>query len=93
MSTTFVNTRYEIIKETKYLRFIKLERPPSKKTDIILIDSVSGNYTLGRIEWFGRWRQYCFFPYEETVWNIGCMKEVYEVLEDLKNKRNRNEKL
>jgi len=86
MSTIFTNTKFEIIKETKYLRFIKLERPPSKKTDIILIDSVSGNYTLGRIQWYAPWRQYCFFPYEETVWNTGCMEDVYEVINELKKR-------
>ena len=84
MSVRFVDTRYEIIKETKYLRFTKLERPSDKKTDIVIIDSISGGYTLGRIKWFPRWRQYCFFPEGETVWNKTCMEDVYEVIEELK---------
>ncbi len=77
----------KIIKETKYLRFIKLERPPNKKTDIIIIKSLSGGYILGRIQWFGRWRQYCFFAENNTIWNLGCMEDVYEVLCNLKAER------
>lgn len=88
MSVTFVKTKYEIIKETKYLRFTKLERPPDKKTDIVTISSISGDYLLGRIAWFPRWRQYCFYPYNDTVWNKGCMENVYEVIEQLRQDKN-----
>lgn len=94
MSTTVINTKYEVIKETKYLRFIKLERPPTKKTDIILIDSISHNITLGRIMWHAPWRQYCFFPDNNTLWNVGCMEDVYEVMVILKEeKKEFNEKV
>lgn len=85
--TSIIESKYVIIKETKYLRFTKLERDPNKKTDIIVIDSISGGYTLGNIQWFPRWRQYCFFPYSDTVWNKTCMKEVYDVIEELKAKK------
>jgi len=87
MSVTYVKTKYEVIKETKYLRFTKLERPPNKKTDTIIIESKSGGYILGRIQWFGRWRQYCFFAYNETIWNSGCLEDVNEVINELKEQK------
>lgn len=90
MSITHVKTKYEVIKETRYLRFTKIERPPDKKTDTIIIENKSGNYILGRIKWFGRWRQYCFFAENETIWNSGCMEDVYDVLKDLKKQKNEN---
>lgn len=31
---------------------------------------------LGEVRWFGRWRQYAFFPVSDTVWNSDCLDEV-----------------
>ena len=31
------------------------------------------NDILGEIKWFFAWRQFCFFPEFETVYNIGCL--------------------
>lgn len=31
---------------------------------------------LGTISWYGAWRQYTFFPYEDTVFNPDCMREI-----------------
>lgn len=35
---------------------------------------------LGRVKWYGPWRQYCFFPAGECVFNAGCLDEIYQFL-------------
>jgi len=53
--------------KTEWLTFGKLETPEIK-TDIWQVISVKGVF-LGDIKWFSRWRQYAFFPEEETIYN------------------------
>lgn len=74
---------YEIIKQTKYLIFAKLNRLPNKKTENIAIVSVSSGYLLGNIRWFGHWRQYSFFPLPKTIWNTGCLEDINDVIKTL----------
>ena len=74
-----------IIKETRYLQFV--EKPSNGKMKIIDIVNINHQKVIGQIKWFGRWRQYCFFPCEETVWNKTYMEDVYEVMNDLMEER------
>jgi hypothetical protein len=32
--------------------------------------------SLGQVKWYGPWRQYCFFPGADTVFNVGCMNDI-----------------
>ena len=73
----------EIIKETKYLVFIKLERSTHKKTEQIIISNIHHNQTIGHILWYGKWRQYCFFPFGDTIWNKDCLDDINAVIKDL----------
>jgi hypothetical protein len=76
----------KIIKETKYLRFIDVEAF-RQKTKIISIVNIHHDEVIGEIKWFGRWRQYCFYPSDNTIWNTGCLEDVYEVIKNLMNER------
>jgi hypothetical protein len=38
---------------------------------------------LGYIKWFGRWRQYAFFPAPETVWNPECLGDICHFINNL----------
>jgi len=42
---------------------------------------------LGEIKWFGKWRQYSFFPEPNTVFEKQCMKDIISFIEDLMLKR------
>jgi hypothetical protein len=61
--------------DTEHLRF-KSTPSESGKTAIVDIYSVASGDKLGQIRWFGRWRQYCFYPENLTIWNTGCMESV-----------------
>lgn len=74
-----------IIKETQYLRFV--EFPKREKTRIIAVMNIHHEQIIGMIKWFGRWRQYCFFPSSETVWNINCLNDVNSVIIMLADER------
>jgi hypothetical protein len=45
---------------------------------------------LGEIKWFGRWRQYAFFPEPNTVFEKQCLKDITNFLEKLMLERKNN---
>jgi len=62
--------------ESKYLKF-KLN--PLKKNgtkSVYWIISKTRGGILGEIKWYYRWRQYCFYPAEATLFNKGCMQDI-----------------
>jgi hypothetical protein len=75
----------KIIKETKYLCFINKE--VKLKTKIIGIMNKNHGEEIGLIKWFSKWRQYCFFPTNDTVWNTTCIEDIYDVISDLMDER------
>ncbi len=38
--------------------------------------------TLGTIEWYEPWRQFCFFPqrFSETVWSADCLSDLQDAI-------------
>ncbi|KKL86924.1 hypothetical protein LCGC14_1939890 [marine sediment metagenome] len=69
---------------TEYLEFWRVkEYPKTSKWEVV---SKSGS-NLGYIKWFARWRQYCFFPYEGTVFNRECMRDINVFIESQMNAR------
>lgn len=49
---------------------------PGRKTAIWRVVSRRRGDVLGIVQWFGRWRQYSFFPEPNTVFNQGCLKDI-----------------
>lgn len=76
----------ETIRETKYLYFVA-EDIPGRLTKIIHVVNRSSESTIATIEWYGSWRQYCFMPNPNTVWNPDCLKSVNEVISVLMEQR------
>jgi len=62
-----------------YIDYVLIESKP--KTDVFQVYSRSSLESLGEIKWYAPWRQYCFFPDEETVWSKGCLNEVNSLIE------------
>lgn len=62
------------------------------RTVRIIVTSKRHLGVLGEIKWFGRWRQYAFFPEEQTIWNPECLNDINQCIQNLdierKNKTN-----
>lgn len=70
---------------SQYLEFDKIGW--TGKTEILNVLSKSQGTVLGQIKWFGRWRQYCFYPSPNTIFNPECMNDISNVIKDLMMKR------
>ena len=69
-----------------YLAFTEQHLPGHKTLSIEVRSAVHGDL-LGRIKWFGRWRQYAFFPESGTVWNPDCLRDVNDRIASLMEAR------
>lgn len=75
-----------VLPESRYLSF-ELDDHYDGKTELVEVVSKKHLRSLGEIKWYGPWRQYAFFPYNETVWNPGCMDDIKACIDVLKERR------
>ncbi|GAG50243.1 unnamed protein product, partial [marine sediment metagenome] len=59
---------------SRYIEFSKIG--DTGKTEIWDVLSKSSGYILGEIRWYGPWRQYCFSPVANSVFNNTCMSDI-----------------
>ena len=57
----------------KYIYFYKIE-------DVFICKSLKDKNDLGIVKWYGPWRQYCFFPGNNTIFNKGCMDDIKDFI-------------
>ena len=67
------------------MEFVLVEDKP--KTQVWSVVSKEHYFPLGTIKWFGRWRQYAFFPEADTVFNKDCLDDLRVFIADLMLKR------
>ena len=68
--------------ESKYLVFRLIGRT-EEKTEVWCVDPKRGSPPLGQIKWYSAWKQYCFFPARQTVFNIDCMMDISGKIKEL----------
>ena len=71
--------------KSKYIKFEMIG--DTGKTELWNVVSVSSGSILGGIRWYGPWRQYCFFPFSDTVFNPTCMSDINAFIKELMAQR------
>ena len=69
------------MEESKYLEFQTVGN--TGKTVIVDVLSRLHGFKLGTIKWFGKWRQYTFFPESNTLYNRVCLREIADYVSEL----------
>lgn len=67
-------------------KWMTIEKAPpfdGRVTSQWLIRSKSQGAILGDISWYANWRQYCFMPRENCVFNGGCLSEIERFLKSV----------
>ena len=70
---------------SEYIKFYLLEKKP--KTFVYSVVNLKSETSLGTIQWYGAWRQYCFFPIPHTVFNKDCMQYIIKFITKLMEDR------
>lgn len=74
--------------ESKYMNFRRVVRG-DRQTPIVYVTSKSTGAPLGEIKWFGRWRQFCFYPVPGCVFNRSCLNDIIKAINELMAERNK----
>ena len=69
---------------TKYMTFVKVGQKP-KTSEWHVVNNESG-YVLGRIRWWGAWRQYVYET-ADAMYNNGCLDTISQFLTQLNNEQ------
>lgn len=72
----------EVATETKWLRFAEQPKPIGRKTSRWLVFAKESGVLLGRIQWYGAWRQYVFFPQPDCLFNRTCLLDLATFCKD-----------
>jgi len=71
----------------KYINFVWQILPEKRKTKRYACYNKAE--CIGVVEWFARWRQYCFFPCDGTVFSKGCLDDIADFIKQLMDERNK----
>ena len=77
-----------LYQETKWLQFFIVDRKP--KTIVINVVNTNNQF-LGKIGWYGSWRQYVYESEDGIIYNNGCLQDIADVLTNL-NKEHKKKK-
>ena len=70
---------------SKYIEFKLIEKKP--KTNVYSVKRLDSDISLGTIQWYSAWRQYCFFPLPHTIFNHDCMQYIIDYIKELMEMR------
>ena len=72
------NKRLRFVKQTQLADIVDRQPP---KTKIWMVRNMEARLSLGKVRWFGRWRQYAFFPEPELVFEKTCLRTIADFCE------------
>lgn len=64
----------------KHLHFNEIK--DTGKTKVWEIQNSHQGCLIGIIKWNGGWRKYCFYPYDETVYDSRCLDRIVEFMNE-----------
>jgi hypothetical protein len=62
----------------------------TKKTTRWSINNNCTDAFLGEIKWYSAWRTYCFFTASDTVFNVDCLEDIQNFINQLQTNRKKN---
>ena len=75
--------------EYKHIEFIDVsDEYPERKTQVWVCQN-KDNETLGYVEWFNRWRQYCFNCEDQIILAVSCLNDIANFIDQLHAERKR----
>ena len=50
------------------------------KTEVYAVMTKDNEVALGIIKWYAPWRQYTYFPDDNTIYSKGCMEDINDFI-------------
>jgi hypothetical protein len=64
----------------EFIHFVEVEKKP--KTSVWTCRNTKSMEGIGTVMWYPAWRQYCFVPWDGTVFSVGCMKDIISFIKE-----------
>jgi hypothetical protein len=69
--------------ELKYIQFVDAGYSSSGKTRVWEVATRDdAKDVIGEVRWFASWRCYAFYPYDKTVFEKTCLRDIANFCED-----------
>lgn len=80
----------EVMKtDYQYIRFVQV--PTERRlTSIWSCQNIRHGEELGRVQWNGAWRQYCFDNTCLATWSLGCLADIQDFIGQLMRERSQS---
>jgi len=79
----------ENMSEPKYIQFVNAGFSSSGKTKVWEVATKENpKQVIGEVRWFASWRGYAFYPYDKTVFEKTCLRDIALFCEDATNLHN-----
>jgi len=75
----------------KWIKIVEQNVLPDMKTKawgVFTNDAIAD--CLGMIRWYSKWRKYCFFPSDDTVFEQECLRDIASFIEEKTKDHKRN---
>ena len=73
--------------EYKHIYFVNVSKEyPERKTQVWVCMN-RNDETLGYIEWFNKWRQYCFNCESQIILAVSCLNDIIDFIKQLNEER------
>ena len=72
---------YKYMRIVDQYQYLVNPKDEKSKTWIWFVLNKSTDYVLGTIKWYSQWRQYCFFPSADTVFNVKCLVDIQDFIQ------------
>ncbi len=76
--------------KSEYIEFRLKKKLP--KTNVWEVVETRNGAVLGEIRWWGGWRQYVFFPCDETFYSWDCLFAISEFVRAKMHERKNNQR-
>ena len=73
----------EIREIGKWIYGRQCAQPEGYKTARWAVVAKNGEIDLGEVKWFGKWRCYAYFPLNDTLYEMRCLREIADFCEKL----------
>ena len=59
------------------MKYIEIEEFSEKcRKPTYTVNTKKDSISIGLIEYYSRWKQYCFFPLDRTVFSYECLQDI-----------------
>jgi hypothetical protein len=78
---------------TEYLTFDVDHFRSTTKTRVYVVANKEVGVMLGEIQWYGPWRRYVFHPNRTTLYDVKCLNDIGQFLNELMLDRKKTKEL